>query len=79
MGMMHDPRSSPGAAADTLPKFIGKKLRIHTGANTGRRADLFIIDDPIKGRQDADSQTIRDVVWNWYQAEVITRLKSLTR
>ena len=33
MGMMHDPRSSPGAAADTLPKFIGKKLRIHTGAN----------------------------------------------
>jgi hypothetical protein len=44
------------------------------GSITGRRADLFIIDDPIKGRQDADSQTIRDVVWNWYQAEVITRL-----
>jgi hypothetical protein len=31
---MHDPRSSPGAAADTLPTFIGKKLRIHTGANS---------------------------------------------
>ena len=34
MGMMHGPRSSPGAAADTLPTFIGKKLRIYTGANT---------------------------------------------
>jgi hypothetical protein len=27
------------------------------GSITGRRADLFIIDDPIKGRQDADSPT----------------------
>jgi predicted phage terminase large subunit-like protein len=45
------------------------------GSITGRRADLFIIDDPIKGREDADSQTIRDKVWDWYRAEVITRLK----
>jgi hypothetical protein len=44
------------------------------GSITGRRADLFIIDDPIKGREDADSPTIRDKVWSWYQAEVITRL-----
>ena len=34
MGVMHDPRSSPGAPADTLPTFIGKKLRIYTGANS---------------------------------------------
>ena len=45
------------------------------GSITGRRADLFVIDDPIKGREDADSLTIRDKVWNWYRAEVITRLK----
>lgn len=42
---------------------------------TGRRADLFVIDDPIKGRELADSQTHRDKVWAWYRAEVITRLK----
>ena len=30
----HDSRSPSGAAADTFPTFIGKKLRIHTGANT---------------------------------------------
>lgn len=45
------------------------------GSITGRRADLFVIDDPIKGREDADSETIREKVWSWYRAEVITRLK----
>ena len=45
------------------------------GSITGRRADLFVIDDPIKGREDADSEVIREKVWNWYRAEVITRLK----
>jgi predicted phage terminase large subunit-like protein len=45
------------------------------GSITGRRSDLFVIDDPIKGREDADSETIRNKVWKWYQAEVITRLK----
>ena len=44
------------------------------GSITGRRADLFIIDDPIKGRQDADSLTIREHIWSWYRAEVLTRL-----
>ena len=38
-GTMYDPRSTPGAAADP-PTFIGKKLRIHTGAN--RRGLIFI-------------------------------------
>jgi predicted phage terminase large subunit-like protein len=45
------------------------------GGITGRRADLFVIDDPIKGREDADSLLKRDKVWDWYRAEVITRLK----
>lgn len=42
---------------------------------TGRRADLFVIDDPVKGREQADSETYRDKVWAWYRAEVLTRLK----
>ena len=37
--MMHDPRSAPGAAANTLPTFIGKKLGIYTGANRMRPED----------------------------------------
>lgn len=49
------------------------------GSITGRRSDLTIIDDPIKGAVDAESQTVRDTAWNWYQSEVYTRLKPGSR
>jgi predicted phage terminase large subunit-like protein len=42
---------------------------------TGRRADLGIIDDPVKGRAEADSQTIRDRIWDWYRSDFWPRLK----
>ena len=45
------------------------------GAVTGRRADLAIIDDPIKGREEADSELTRDKIWEWYLADLRTRLK----
>ncbi len=45
------------------------------GSITGRRADGAILDDPIKGAADAESLTIRDMQWNWYLAELYTRLK----
>lgn len=45
------------------------------GVITGLRADLAIIDDPIKSREEADSQTRRDKVWDWYQDDLQTRLK----
>jgi predicted phage terminase large subunit-like protein len=42
---------------------------------TGRRADLGIIDDPVKGRAEADSPSIRQRVWDWYKADFWPRLK----
>ncbi len=42
---------------------------------TGRRADLAVIDDPIKGRKDADSITVRENLWDWYRADFHNRLK----
>lgn len=45
------------------------------GAITGRGADLLIIDDPLKNREEADSQTIRDKVWDWYTSTAYTRLE----
>lgn len=45
------------------------------GGVTGRRADLIVIDDPIKGREDADSETNRKKVWAWYLADLRTRAK----
>ena len=42
---------------------------------TGNRAKLIIIDDPVKGREDADSPTIRDKTWEAYRNDLRTRLK----
>lgn len=42
---------------------------------TGRRGDLIVIDDAIKGRAEADSKTERDKVWETYKADVRTRMK----
>lgn len=44
------------------------------GAITGRGANIALIDDPFKDRQDADSETIRERVWAWYQSTLYTRL-----
>lgn len=42
---------------------------------TGNRADLIIIDDPIKGRQQADSEQIRSTTRAAYDDDLKTRLK----
>lgn len=44
------------------------------GAITGYGADLLIIDDPIKNRQEAESTTYRERLWAEYQSTVATRL-----
>lgn len=45
------------------------------GAIAGRRADLGLIDDPIKTREEADSDRIRAKQWEWYVNDFSTRLK----
>lgn len=44
------------------------------GPITGRGADLLLIDDPVKSRAQAESQTERDTIWSWYRAVAYTRL-----
>lgn len=41
---------------------------------TGNRAHGIVIDDPIKGRQQADSPTTRETTWQAYQDDLLTRL-----
>lgn len=43
-------------------------------AITGRGADILLIDDPFKDRQEADSETTRQRVWDWYTSTAYTRL-----
>ena len=45
------------------------------GPITGRRADLVVIDDPIRSHAEADSAMHRDHVWDWYRTDLVTRLK----
>lgn len=45
------------------------------GAVTGSRADFLVIDDPVAGREEADSKTIRDKTWEAYMDDLSTRLK----
>lgn len=45
------------------------------GSLPGRRADLAIIDDPMRGREDADSIKSRDRVWNWFWGDLRQRIK----
>jgi len=44
------------------------------GSVTGRGADLLIVDDPIRNRAEAESQTYREKIWAEYQSTVATRL-----
>lgn len=41
----------------------------------GYRADLGIIDDPVAGREEADSELVRTRTWEWYKSDFYTRLK----
>lgn len=41
---------------------------------TGNRANGIIIDDPIKGREDAQSEVIREKTWDAYENDLKTRL-----
>lgn len=41
---------------------------------TGNRANGIIIDDPIKGREQANSETVRQKTWDAYEDDLKTRL-----
>jgi predicted phage terminase large subunit-like protein len=45
------------------------------GAVSGRRANLGLIDDPVRSREDADSERARETAWQWYLNDFLPRLK----
>lgn len=52
-----------------LLAFVGRG-----GTTTGRGGDVLVIDDPLKDRQEADSPTIRDTLWQWFTQVIASRL-----
>lgn len=45
------------------------------GGITGMGGEYIIIDDPVKNREDADSATMREKVYDWYTSTLYTRLE----
>jgi len=53
----------------------GRLLAVSIGGGiTGHGADILNIDDPVKSREEAESQVYRDKVWAWWKAEAYTRV-----
>lgn len=43
------------------------------GSVTGESLDIGVIDDPIKGRIEANSETVRNTAWEWFTDDFSTR------
>lgn len=46
------------------------------GAVTGESADLIVVDDVYKGRDESNSELVRDQVWGWWNDDLMTRRSS---
>jgi hypothetical protein len=69
-------KPSHRAAANWSTTEGGEYLAVGVrGSIIGRRADLIIIDDPVRSHAIADSKRQRDFIWDWYKSDVSTRLK----
>jgi predicted phage terminase large subunit-like protein len=71
------PLSSDRAAVEEWETLAGGGLRAVGvgGGITGQGGNLIVIDDPVKSREEAESLTYRDRVWEWYKDDLYTRLE----
>lgn len=56
-----------------LGKYIGQGVG---GSFTGKGAQFVLIDDPIKGREAADSNAFREKLWNFWVNDLFSRLET---
>ncbi len=67
----------PGSAASDRLELVGDGISVFTGiggAVTGRGADLLVIDDPVKNREEAESVATRNKTWDFFTSTAFTRL-----
>lgn len=68
---------SPDSEAKDLFNTSHEGAYLATGVDgsvTGSGAHIALIDDPVKGRKEAESETVRDNTFDWYQGDLYTRL-----
>lgn len=73
--VMLDPDSKASAMWEIADRNGGMLAAGVGGGITGFGANLFIIDDPVKGRREASSETISDDQYEWYKSTAYTRLE----
>lgn len=62
--------------AEWETNFGGGVLAVGVGSGlTGRGANLIIVDDPVKGAEEARSAIIMEGIYQWFTTEVRTRLQ----
>lgn len=71
LGLSADTNAADEWALTNENEFMAGGIR---SGMTGNRAHLIVIDDPIKGREEAESKLIRDKTWDEYRDSVRTRL-----
>lgn len=71
---------TPGSGVQRTQKimeYVGREgyFRNTTvrGSITGESLDLGVVDDPIKGRAEANSETVRDASWDWFTDDFFSR------
>jgi predicted phage terminase large subunit-like protein len=67
-----DERSAQRFSTDLGGSFFATGVH---GPLTGRRADLVIVDDPVKSSAEAESQSARDALYEWFRVDLLTRLR----
>jgi len=69
-------QDSRAADAWDIEGHAGGMITAGVGAGvTGHGGDLIIIDDPIKNAEEAQSPTIQDKLWDWWDSTLSTRLE----
>ncbi len=65
------------AAADEWETTAGGLLMTRGVGSppTGTGFNLIVVDDPVRRREDADSETIREKTWDWFSEDLYTRLE----
>jgi hypothetical protein len=76
----HGPTLGVGMLRETAEQIITTNDGIYIPAGVGsaiagKRADIGIIDDAVKSREEVESETQREKVWRWYLDDFMTRLK----
>jgi predicted phage terminase large subunit-like protein len=72
VGIAKDSKASSRFMLDGGAEYFATGVR---GPITGRRADLILIDDPVKSWAEAESSVARDALFDWYRGELSARLK----